>query len=342
MSRRLILLASLMLLGLSGCVTMNDGYYRQGYYSDGGYYYPAEDGYGDYYQGPEDVDYRYYDSYSYSPFWSLSRYSCGPYYSCSPYWNNYYRRPYSGWGLSFGSHWSYGSWGWYGNRWNPWYDHRDYWRQPRHPDPGHNRPPGNRDNLRPPRQDYTGQPRPGLREPGVIDDNGGTFPRPRPRPGNGNGNGSGPGPGQVVVPPGAERDGLVRPLPRPDFRERYEPKPVRRNEPVMRPGGGSWSPPADDAGGSRPVYRDVDERPGLAPRYERPEPREMPRYERPEPREAPRYERPEPREMPRYERPEPRETPRYEAPEPREAPRYERPDPPEVRSSSQNESSDVE
>ncbi len=250
MSRRLVLLASLMLLGLSGCVTMNEGYYRQGYYSDGGYYYPAEDGYGDYYQGPEDVDYRYYDSYSYSPFWSLDRYSCGAYYSCSPYWSSYYRRPYSGWSLSFGSHWSYGNWGWYGNQWNPWYDHRDYWRHPRRPGPDNSLPPGvlapgDLGNGRPPGQDYTGRPRPGLREPGVIDDNGGeSAPMPQPRPGVGDGTGPGqlgPGSGGVVAEPGAERNDRVRPVPRPDFRDRYERTPEPRE----------------------------------APRYEQPEPREV-------------------------------------------------------------------
>ena len=309
MSRRLVLLVSLMLLGLSGCVTMNDGYYRQGYYSDGGYYYPAEDGYGDYYQGPEDVDYRYYDSYSYSPFWSLDRYSCGAYYSCSPYWNSYYRRPYSGWSLSFGSHWSYGSWGWYGNRWNPWYDHRDYWRHPRRPNPDTGLPPGvlrpgEQGDGRPPPQDYSDRPGPGLREPGVIDDNGGDArPMPMPRPGSGGGYepGYGPGPGQItpgpgplVGQPGADRDGRdgrVRPLPRPDFRDGYERKPVPRGEPGVAPGGRPWPQPDSDA--SRPVYRDGGGRPGQNPRYERPEPRETPRYERPEPR----VERSEPREV---------------------------------------------
>jgi hypothetical protein len=252
MSRRLVLLASLTMLGLSGCVTTNQGYYRQGYYSDGGYYYPAEDGYGDYYQGPEDVDYRYYDSYSYSPFWSLDRYSCGAYYSCSPYWNSYYRRPYSSWGLSFGSHWNYGSWGWYGNGWNPWYDHRDYYRHPRRPDPDNGRPPvlppgvlapGESGDGRASPSRFGGQPRPGLRDPGGVDGDDGGI--------------SGPGPGQIPGQGGAERpggdgtDGHVRPMPRPDFRER-EPAP----------------------GFDR----------GAQPGYGQPEPREMPRFERPEPR----------------------------------------------------------
>lgn len=309
MSRRLVLLASLMLLGLSGCMTVNDDYYRQGHYSDGGYYYPAEDGYGDYYQGPEQVDYRYYDSYSYSPFWSLDRYSCGAHYSCSPYWNSYYRRPYSGWNLSFGSHRSYGSWGWYGNRWNPWYDHHDYYRHPRHPEPGYIRPPG---------QDQNVGPRPGLREPGVIDDEG---ERPMPRPPYDDG----PVPGQVVLPPGAER-----PMPRPEFRERYESRPVPREQAIQAPVDESWQPPAADSGGERPVDRGDDGGRILEPRYERPEPRGMSPYDRPEPREMPRYES--------YERPAPRE----ERAEPREAPPAERPEPRETRPSSQNETSDEE
>ena len=50
MTRRLVRFAPLLLLLLAGCVTYSDGY-RDGYYSDGGYYYPAEDGYGDYYAG---------------------------------------------------------------------------------------------------------------------------------------------------------------------------------------------------------------------------------------------------------------------------------------------------
>ncbi len=355
MSRRLVLLASLLLLGLSGCVTMNEGYYREGYYSDGGYYYPAEDGYGDYYQGPEDIDYRYYDSYSYEPFWRLDRYACGAYYSCSPYWNSYYRRPYSGWSLSFGSHWSYGNWGWYGNQWNPWYDHRDYWRHSRHPrrpDPGSTLPPGvltppGPGNQRPPREDYTIRPRPGLREPGVIYEGEG---RPRLRPGGDRGPGQpgpgpGPGPGQDVMPVRGDGEGYVRPLPRPDFRDREDRKPA----PINAPGRGVSPAPTQEADMPRPDYRDFREParrpPQEAPRYERPQPREMPRYERSEAREMPRYERPEPREMPRYERPEPRETPRYERPEPREmprpepreAPRFERPEPREMPTASQNE-----
>ena len=316
MSRRLVLLASLLLLGLSGCVTMNEGYYREGYYSDGGYYYPAEDGYGDYYQGPEDIDYRYYDSYSYEPFWRLDRYACGAYYSCSPYWNSYYRRPYSGWSLSFGSHWSYGNWGWYGNQWNPWYDHRDYWRHSRHPrrpDPGSTLPPGvltppGPGNQRPPREDYTIRPRPGLREPGVIYEGEG---RPRLRPGGDRGPGQpgpgpGPGPGQDVMPVRGDGEGYVRPLPRPDFRDREDRKPA----PINAPGRGVSPAPTQEADMPRPDYRDFREParrpPQEAPRYERPQPREMPRYERPEPREMP---RPEPREAPRFERPEPREMP---------------------------------
>ena len=333
MSRRLVLLASLLLLGLSGCVTMNEGYYREGYYSDGGYYYPAEDGYGDYYQGPEDIDYRYYDSYSYEPFWRLDRYACGAYYSCSPYWNSYYRRPYSGWSLSFGSHWSYGNWGWYGNQWNPWYDHRDYWRHSRHPrrpDPGSTLPPGvltppGPGNQRPPREDYTIRPRPGLREPGVIYEGEG---RPRLRPGGDRGPGQpgpgpGPGPGQDVMPVRGDGEGYVRPLPRPDFRDREDRKPA----PINAPGRGVSPAPTQEADMPRPDYRDFRE-PARRP------PQEAPRYERPQPREMPRYERSEAREMPRYERPEPREMPR---PEPREAPRFERPEPREMPTASQNE-----
>lgn len=340
MSRRLVLLATLMMLGLSGCVTMSDGYDRVSYYSDGGYYYPAEDGYGDYYQGREDVNYRYYESSAYSPFWRLDRYACGPYYGCSPYWNSYYGRPSSGWGISFGSQWNYGSWGWYGRDWSPWYDSRSYWRHPRRPHnddrlpPGVLRPgegaPGQSGSARPPRQDYTGRPRPGLREPGVIDDNGGpgSMPRPLPRDNGGDRPGPGgdqgrPGYGPGAIVPRDDNDGRVRPLPRPDFRDRYDGKqPVRDAEPGLPPGVRPGMTP-------RPVERDRDAPYRPEPRYERPEPREQPRYERPEPREQPRYERPEPREQPRYERPEPREQPRAE----RAAPREVR----EVRSSSQNE-----
>ena len=265
MSRRLVLLASLMLFGLSGCVTMNDGYYRQGYYSDGGYYYPAQDGYGYYYQGPQDVDYRYYDSYSYSPFWRLDRYACGSYYNCSPYWNSYYRRPYSGWSLSVGNHWNYGSWGWYGHQWSPWYDHHDYRRQPPRQEPGNRLPPGvlAPGDLRgsgPTRLDYTGGPRPGLRDPGVIDGDDGGRADAMPGPGAEEGfrpEAGRPGsPGPVYGEPGANGEVQERSVPPPEYRERYE---------------------------------GVD--PQESPRYERPEPQESPRYERPEAEESPRYER---------------------------------------------------
>ncbi|WP_146907774.1 hypothetical protein [Arenimonas daejeonensis] len=124
MTRRLARFAPLLLILilLAGCTTYSGNHYRDGYYSDGGYYYPAEDGYGDYYAAPDyGYDYDYYDyGYStYTPFWGLHRYGCGAWGGCSPYWSYYYGRPYSGWSLSYGQHWSYGSWGWYGQYWAP-------------------------------------------------------------------------------------------------------------------------------------------------------------------------------------------------------------------------------
>src|SRR5688572_11694843 len=129
MKRRLARLIALPLLLLAGCTTYYGDGYREPYYSDGGYYYPAEDGYGDYYAAPE-YDYYDYGYSSYVPFWGLDRYGCGYWSSCSPYWNGYYGRPYSGWSLSFGSHWSYGYWGWYGSSWAPWYGYGGYYYRP--------------------------------------------------------------------------------------------------------------------------------------------------------------------------------------------------------------------
>jgi hypothetical protein len=329
MPRRIVILA-FVLLGLSACATVDQGYYRQGYYSDGGYYYPAEDGYGDYYEGPEDVDYRYYDSYSYSPFWRLDRYTCSVYYSCSPYWGHFYGRPYSGWSFSFGSHWRYGSWGWYGHQWSPWYDDHHYWHRPRHP-----RPDTDTDAPRPP--DRVVRPRPGLREPGVIDPDGGGYygPRgPRPIPGVG----TRPVPGGAQPDPRPEGDVYVRPLPRPDFGDDGEPRKgsPRPVEPAA-PGGARWPTPPQDRDYRRPVepgYR----RPVEAD-YRRPVERQERRpveadYRRPVERQE-RQERPPPRQ-------EYREPVRVERPESRPAPRVERSEPREVRPASQNRTTEDE
>ncbi|PZO08037.1 MAG: hypothetical protein DCF27_09750 [Lysobacteraceae bacterium] len=206
----------------------------------------------------------------------------------------------------------------------------------------------------PPRRDYDGGPRPGMREPGVIDDNGGEGwgSRQRPRPGIEDST----DPGRWI-----QGEGYVRPLPSAQVRD---PKTAPPTDSLTPPSNDPMPEPAADVRSPSPDYRDYREssrqppryerpQPRETPRFERPEPRETPRFERPEPREMPRYEQPEPREMPRYERPEPRETPRYESPEPREppryerpepqeAPRYERPEPPEVRAPSQNQDAERE
>lgn len=324
MTRRLALFASLLVLGLAGCTTYGDGY-RDSYYRDGGYYYPAEDGYGDYYQGRDYADARYYDRYSYSPFWGLGRYSCGAFHSCSPYWNRYYRRPYSGWSFSFGSHWSYGSWGWYGQHWSPWYGPGYYhghhhWH---HRDRDHNRPPVTAPGpvtevVRPlPRPDFSDQ---GWKRERPIDQE-----PTGPRPGYGGyGNGRSPG-GEVSV----------RPLPRPDFRSdgRQRPLPWPEGEETVRP-----LPRAD--------FRDLDQkrsRPAPQPYEEeamRPRPgfRTEDRGGRTRLEMAPR--RP-PAESVRSapERAEPlRPVQREFAP----PPRMERPDRQEMRQMSQNETLDDE
>jgi len=272
---------SLLVLGLAGCTTYGDSYYRDGYYSDGGYYYPAEDGYGDYYQGREYIDYRYYDDYSYSPFWRLDRYSCGAFYSCSPYWNNYYRRPYSGWIISYGSGWGPGYGSWYGRHWSPWYGYGHY-------------------DRRPPRRDR--DPRPPVVDPEPTDDGySGTNPgvrlgRPGPRqiggdpdvrrPGLGGGSrppppgadpGTGPRPGNLGQPaPGRFGPGTGGPRPgtgpRPRPGEDYvAPVPVRRaidDNPVNRKGPVRAAPvPVGSRGAVPPAGVDRSSAP---PRFERP------------------------------------------------------------------------
>ena len=376
MTRRLVRFAPFLLLLLAGCVTYSDDYYRDGYYSDGGYYYPAEDGYGDYYAGPDYDDYDYYDDFGYysqSPFWGSGHYGCGAWSSCSPYWSSYYRRPYSGWSLSFGSHWSsWGYWGGYGHHWSPWYGYGHYRPRP----PVYTPPP----------------PRPIDTAHGV----GGVRPTPMPRtdfrdrypdgkpyaPGDGrvmprgDFRGSGgkpyaPGDGRLAPrpqPDPAERP--ARPMPRSDFRDdrqngkgygpgdgRVMPQPAPRYG--TRNPGGTSAPPTESVvspqprpvprsdfrgNGSGKSYAPSDRRvmpqpqPAAQSRYERPMVRETTRPSAPSPRyQAPAVRQPAP--APRYERPVARETARP-APAPREAP----PSRPtrETRSSSQNGTRDDE
>lgn len=362
MTRRLVLLATLLMVGLSGCVTYTDSYYRQSQYRDGGYYYPAQDGYGDYYQGRQPQTNYYYDSYT--PFWGLSRYSCAGYYSCSPFWNGYYGRPYSGWNVSFGSHFNYGYWGWYGNQWSPWagpgyYGHRPHRPHPRQPPPG---------------------TAPGYRDPYVVDNVAPVFRgpnngSPRPMPIGVEPIGFGPGYGPDGSGDGTRPEPIggtaVAPVRRADFRSGGKPPAQRIDEEEARrmprasfgkdPNGPLPEPgfePAYDAQRevSQEGYRPMP--PREAP-Y-RPDPRE---YAQPEPREAYReearrddfrqtapredyrqfepqedYGQPAPREEYReVERYEPREVERYE-PEPR----FERPEPQEMSGPSQNETSSDE
>jgi hypothetical protein len=323
MTRRLVRFAPLLLLLLAGCVTYTDGYYRDGYYSDGGYYYPAEDGYGDYYAGQDYDDYDYYDyGYSsYTPFWSLSRYGCGAWANCSPYWNSYYRRPYSGWSLSFGNHWSWGYWGWYGHHWSPWYDHGHYRTRP----PVYSPPP----------------PRPIDTAHGV----GGVRPQPMPRSDFRDGYPGGKpyapgdrrvmprgdfrGPGGKPYTPG---DGRLAPRPQPDPAERPA-RPVPRSDFRDDRQNGKGYGPGDGRVMPQP-------QPAAQSRYERPMVRETTRPSAPPARyQAPAVRQPAP--APRYERPVAREAARpAPAPAPRQAP------PPrptrETRSSSQNGTRDDE
>jgi hypothetical protein len=372
MTRRLLLLATLMTLGLTGCVTYSDSYYRQSQYRDGGYYYPAQDGYGDYYQGREQVQYVDYYYSSYTPFWGLSRYYCAGYYSCSPFWNSYYGRPYSGWNLAFGSHYSYGRWGWYGNSWAPWAGPGYYGHRPHRPDPRH-RPPGQL---------------PGPRDPYVVDSVVGEPVNPAwrgPLPRYEEGQGYQPGYGHNRGEGGDARPGQpggsqAAPGPVAGFRPGgKQPAPLPEEGPVQMPRanfgkypGGRYPEPETGPGGAAPIEAPARAyRPLLPPRgqqdpmpprqYRQPEPREdyrdEPAYredqrfgpremERNEPREVERYqprevERYEPREVERYE---PREVERYERreverfePEPRPEP-MQRPEPMEMSGPSQFES----
>lgn len=229
MARRILALMSLMVLGLAGCTTYGGSHYRDGHYSDGGYYYPAEDGYGDYYQGREYVDYRYHDDYrywSYSPFWRLDRYYCGAFHSCSPYWDNYYRRPYSGWSISYGRGWGLGYGGWHGSHWSPWHGHGHYDRGPTRRDRDRRPPvvyPGPRGGYSSGTDPDLGRPGPRLiggepdaRHPDL--DGGSRLPPPgaetgfAPRPGSlGR-----PAPGRFgpgMGPRPRPEDGYVRPVP---------------------------------------------------------------------------------------------------------------------------------
>jgi len=317
MTRRFAAIMSLLVLGLAGCTTYGDSYYRDGYYSDGGYYYPAEDGYGDYYQGRELIDYSYS---SYTPFWTLDRYSCGAFYTCSPYWNNFYRRPYSSWSISYGRSWGgwYGNhWSpWYGNHWSPWYGH--HWS----PWYGHGRHPGRRDRDHDRRdRDYDRdrerrdrpvvgpEPQnPDLRlvRPDFRDD-----ARPRPRPDG------------RYVRPAYDEDG-ARPRTPPQYDDvNVRPVPLRRavdDNPEYRKAPVRIAPDRPGAG-SEPA-RGGFERTPTAPGTLRPsEP--PPRFERVE-RSAP---------PPRFEQVE------RPAPPPRAV---ERAAPPEVRAPSQNRSVDEE
>lgn len=382
MSRRILLLAAFLLVGPAGCVSYGDyAYERDRYPVDGGYYYPADEGYGDYYEAPEDYGYYdYYDdpfAYGYLPFWSIERYACSGWYGCSPYWSTGYRRPYSGWSLSFGNHWDYRRWAWYGDYGSGWYD-PGYYRPHRPRPPGHGGRPGDGQPPGPP---------PGA---GVGDDPGTVRPTPMPRPdfdrnrigrpvirepegrpGNGGGN---------PRPPVTTEEREVRPLPRTDFRDSPRKAPGdggTRPRPIQSTP--SPRPDARPAPGNPPDYRRFERpepvrgEPGLAPRprpvaeprpqpEQRYEPRPQPRYEpRPEPRPQPRLEpRQEPRYQPRPEpRPEPRSAPREAyrpapppasrpAPPPREAsrpappPPRERPAPEETRTPSQNRGREVE
>ena len=360
MTRRLVLLASLMLFALTGCVSYGDGYYRdryysddgyysdEGYYSDDGYYYPAEEGYGDYYEG-DSYDSYYDTSYGYSPFWSLDRYSCGAFYNCSPYWSSYYRRPYS-WSLSFGNHWNYGSWGWYDRHWSPWYS-GGYYHRPERPHRPDRDPPG-RNGPRPLYPEPGTQSAPshysqGGPRPRVI----GTEPVGGARPGRG---------GNRLDPDPSGSGEVVTPGSRPRYPESAPGEPVRAvgGEPAnaarpeqgaQRPGPRSrYAPLAPTAQpGARPLYREegvpVRTRPSAAPRSapddayrpaqprERPATRPMQREEpmaRPQPRQYEAPSRPEPRQYEAPSRPEPRQ---YEAPSRPEPRQYEAPSRPQPR-----------
>lgn len=344
MTRRIAFLASLLLLALSGCASYDGSYYRdpyyadayydrpyqgdEGYYDQDGYYVPADDGYyGDYYASP---DYDYYYDYGYTPFWGLDRYACGGWYSCSPYWNSYYRRPYSGWSLTYGNHWSWGSWGWYGNHWSPWYDDRYYHR----PDPEQ---PRSRPRPSQPRALYREDARPG----GAMSQGG-----------------------EYLRPPGQAQPIDARPAPRPRYRDDSEegrqetqdrpftrrpaPRPLYRESPQARPASEAAAAPARSWYGGN----DNGVRPASSPRSLQPEPSARPQPRpvyresaepRPVFREAaqPRqnYEsRPRPESS--YRQPERSEQPRFSPPPPRAEPRAERSEVRESRTESQNSDSD--
>ncbi|GAB2500175.1 hypothetical protein [Arenimonas alkanexedens] len=363
MSHRIVLFVAFLLVGLTGCVSYGEYYpARDRYYQDGGYYYPADDGYGDYYEAPDDRYYGYdrYDDpflYGYLPFWTLDRYACGAWHSCSPYWDRYYRRPYSGWSLSFGSHWSYGRWGWYdgyGSSWhNPGY-YRPHYPRPR---PGHDGRPGNR----PP-------PGPPLDGTGVDGDPRTVRPTPMPRPDFERNRIGRPvitdpegRPGNLGGRPPARdvEEGRVQPLPRPDFRDTPRKRPdygrIGRPQPVESEPLPRTQP--------RPDFRDTPRNPPDYRRFERPQPD---RAEPGPPRAGPVGPRPAPRTEPRTAprdayRPAPRTEPQTA---PREAyrpapppasrpappPPQSRPSPPpreraapeETRGSSQNRGREVE
>lgn len=340
MKRLLPALAALLLL--SGCATYGDGYYQgREVYRDGGYYYPAYDGEGDYYYGEDYDDYRY-DSgygvgygYGYAPFHGLDRYRCRSYYGCAPVWGGYYPYSYSpGWSFSFGNYWSWNNWGWYGG-----YRSRDYYRD-YYRDRERERE-YERERVRqgyPDREGVRSRPKPdpGLRYPRYPQ----RIPESqdvRPRPSMG---------GEPVRPPVRRTpEAGVRPMPStggegvqpayPGVRTKPAVEPVRGSEPLPRPGVRyRYTEPRDDA---RPAPR------AMPQRYAEPAPRPEPRrYAEPAPRQqyrAPAPVRPAPAAAggPQMRYPSARPAPEARpqpAPKPAPAPR--------VRTTSQNETSDVE
>jgi hypothetical protein len=339
MSRRIALLALFLVSGLAGCVSYGDYYpARERYYEDGGYYYPADDGYGDYYEAPDDYYYDYYDDpylYGYLPSWRLDRYACGAWYRCSPWWNSYYGRPYSGWSFSIGSHWSYGSWGWYGGGWSPWYDHRYY-----RPHPPRHRP-GDRPGRPPPPSSPPPAGPPGNDDPRTV------VPTPMPRTDFHKNRIGRPvitdpegRPGTRIDRPTAPgtAEPVARPMPRPDFRDNPRKTPDYRRIERPTPAEPTPAKPTPRAL-PRPDFRDG---PDAKPRYrevERPQPvRQVPDYS---PRTRPEATvRPAPREVYRPASPPPA-APRQAPSPPRERPAP-APARQETRRTSQNGINEVE
>lgn len=317
MTRRTTALMSLLVLGLAGCTTYGGGYYREGYYSDGDYYYPAEDGYGDYYQGPDYIDYSYA---TYSPFWRLDRYSCGSFYgSCSPYWNNFYGRPYGGWNFSPGrGWWGFNVGGWQGEPWSPWYGYGyrygygSGWY-------GHGHP-----GRRPPHRDRD-------RGPPVVDPDsgdgytGGTEPNLRLGT---------PGPRTIGREPDLRGPRQGRgPNPPPGAGYRGDPRPGAQGTPMpgrFGPGTGPRTRPGNDYVAPTPMGRAVDDGPVVGKRPDRPGPMPVRGLGEPAPTRMERAPAP-----PRFED---RGPPMQQESRPPPPPRIERAPAPEVRPASQNRS----